>query len=267
MTTRSLVAVIGALVSLSLLSGCADSTGEAEDGELGSTASELSTTGTTYSMGTKLETTANLNLRQAASRESTVLRVIPKGTLVSVWKASGGDAWVAIEIDGFKGYGHGDYLDPAGAGGNSNDTDTAGASAEGGYSATRGNKLASKALSSDGRRSSGDCALYVSNHVVNSGILPRGVSWQRNHADPLHTNMANNRSYTASVGFKQLSDRTSDIPKGSIIGWRRGQCGYSSSYGHIEIAVDGSSSRACSDFCSSIKKTCGAPRVFMPIEL
>lgn len=66
MTTRSLVAVIGALVSLSLLSGCADSTGEAEDGELGSTASELSTTGKTYSMGTKLETTANLNLRSAA---------------------------------------------------------------------------------------------------------------------------------------------------------------------------------------------------------
>jgi hypothetical protein len=265
MTTRSLVAALAAVVSLSLLSGCAENATEADDGALGTNAAELSTTGKTYAMGTQLETTANLNLRRAGSRDSAILRVIPKGTLVSVWKASGGNAWVAIEMDGFQGYGHGDYLDAVGSSDNSDDGPAT--SSQAGYSASRANRLASRALSSDGRRSSGDCALYVSNHVVNSGILPSGVSWQRNHADPLHTNMANNPAYTARVGFKQLSDRTSDIPKGSIIGWRRGQCGYSSSYGHIEISVDNSSSRACSDFCSTIKKSCGAPRVFMPIEL
>ena len=59
----------------------------------------------------------------------------------------------------------------------------------------------------------------------------------------------------------------SSIKKGSIIVWRRGQCGYHSTYGHIEIAVDDTSSRACSDFCGSIRKTCGNPYVYYPTTL
>lgn len=249
-------------LGLASLVGCASETSE-ENIDVGADAAELSTSGDTYSAGTQLRVTAGLNLRKSASRQSDVLRVIPEGSRVTVWKTSGANAWVAVEQAGYKGYAHTDYLEKVGTGGGSaDDEDAAGAGASG-YSASRGNKLASLALRVNGRGSGGQCAKYVSNHVEDSGV--RG--WRRNDADPLHTYMANNPSYTQSVGFQQLSGRTTGIPKGSIVGWRRGQCGYSASYGHIEIAVDTTSSRACSDFCGNIKKTCGAPRVFQPIDL
>jgi hypothetical protein len=47
--------------------------------------------------------------------------------------------------------------------------------------------------------------------------------------------------------------------------WRPGQCGYHALYGHVEIVVDGASSRACSDYCGAIRKSCGAPGVYVPV--
>jgi hypothetical protein len=136
-----------------------------------------------------------------------------------------------------------------------------------GYSAARGNKLASKALRVDGQPAGGWCAREVSNSVEWSGILPNGVTWYRGNAIDISEYMAQNPGYDAKVGFKRINVSAYDIPKGSIIGWRRGQCGYSAKYGHIEISVDSSSTRACSDYCGTIKKTCGAPYVFMPTTL
>ncbi len=239
------------------LVGCA-ADAEEESVAVGADAAELSTSGETYTAGTSLNVTANLNLRKTASRSAEVLRVIPSGSTVTVWKTSGESAWVAVSSAGYKGWAHTDYLEKEGTGAGAKTDDE-----PAGYSAARGSKLASLALRVNGRGSGGQCAKYVSNHVEDSGVK----GWRRNDADPLHTYMANNPSYTRSVGFQQLSGRTTGIPKGSIVGWRRGQCGYNATYGHIEIAVDTTSSRACSDFCGNIKKTCGAPRVFQPIAL
>lgn len=238
--------------------GCASDPGDSGE-MLTSTADELATSGPTYAAGTVLRTTAALNLRSSGSTKASVLRVMPSGSRVTVRVTSGANAWVAVSFNGYNGWAHTSYLTPVSSGG--------GGGTPGSYSASRGAKLASTALRVNGHAAGGYCALEVSNSVVKSGIVPSGVTWYRNNAIDISEYMASNTSYDAKVGFKRANVSANDVPKGSIIGWRRGQCGYNSKYGHIEISVDSTSSRACSDFCGSIKKTCGAPYVFMPTTL
>lgn len=249
------------LLALALAFGAVACASESGDGGemLTSQADELATTGPTYTAGTVLKTTAALNLRSSGSTKASILRVMPSGSTVTVRATSGANAWVAVTFNGYNGWAHTSYLVPASNGG--------GGGNPGGYSATRGAKLASTALRMDGHGAAGLCALEMSNSVVKSGIIPNGVTWYRNNAIDISEYMAANTSYDAKVGFQRANVSASNVPKGSIIGWRRGQCGYSSKYGHIEISVDSSSSRACSDYCGSIKKTCGAPYVFMPTTL
>lgn len=256
-TTKSLLLAAAAALLLGAV-GCAADPGDG--GELlTSTADELATTGPTYTAGTELVTTAALNLRASGSTSANVLRVMPNGSHVTVRATSGANAWVAVRFNGYDGWAHTSYLVPASNGG--------GGGNPGGYSSARGNKLASTALRVDGHAAGGWCALETSNSVEKSGIIPNGVTWYRNNAIDISEYMAASPSYDAKVGFQRVSVSASDVPKGSIIGWRRGQCGYNAKYGHIEISVDSTSSRACSDFCGSIKKTCGAPYVFMPTTL
>lgn len=230
------------------------------DGDnLTSTADELATTGPTYAAGTVLRTTDALNLRATPSTSGKILRVMPNGATVTVRQTSGANAWVAVTFSGYNGWAHTSYLVPANNGG--------GGGNPGGYGATRGAKLASKALRVDGQPAGGWCAREVSDSVEASGIIPSGKTWYRNNAIDISEYMVSNPGYTSGVGFQRINAPANDIPKGSIIGWRRGQCGYNAKYGHIEISVDTTSSRACSDFCGSIKKTCGAPYVFMPTSL
>jgi hypothetical protein len=251
--------VLAALVAMGSVA-CSAAQGDGSE-VLESTADELATTGPTYQAGTTLRTTANLNLRSAGSINANILRVMPSGSNVTVRVASGANAWVAVRFNGYDGWAHTSYLTPVNNGGGG------GGGNPGGYSATRGGKLASTALRMDGHAAGGWCALETSNSVEKSGIIPNGVTWYRNNAIDISEYMASNAGYDAKVGFKSISVSPNDIPKGSIIGWRRGQCGYSSKYGHIEISVDSSSSRACSDFCGYIKKSCGSPYVFMPTTL
>ena len=260
MSKRLLLALFAA-VGFSTV-GCAATTDDLEvDGDSIVAASEegLATTGPTYKAGTDLVTTAPLNLRSGPSTSHKVLRVIPDGARVEVRKESGANAWVAVTFNGYKGWAHTSYLKKPSSGGGSGGSPS-------GYNATRAKKLASTADRVDGRSSGGLCALEVSNSVEKSGIVPAG-RWRRNHAILISENMASDKSYTKSVGFKRIDVSANKIPKGSIIGWRRGQCGYHSTYGHIEVSIDSSSSRACSDYCGSIKKTCGKPYVFMPTSL
>ncbi|HEX7601631.1 MAG TPA: SH3 domain-containing protein [Polyangiaceae bacterium] len=256
-TSKSLLLAAAAALVLGAV-GCASEPGDG--GELlTSTADELATTGPTYTAGTELVTTAALNLRSSGSTSASILRVMPNGSHVTVRATSGANAWVAVRFNGYDGWAHTSYLVPAPNGG--------GGSSPGGYSSARGNKLASTALRMDGHAAGGLCALETSNSVVQSGIIPKGVTWYRNNAIDISEYMAASPGYDAKVGFHSISVSPNAVPKGSIIGWRRGQCGYSSKYGHIEISVDSTSSRACSDFCGSIKKTCGSPYVFMPTTL
>ena len=163
------------------LVGCA-ADAEEESVAVGADAAELSTSGETYTAGTSLNVTANLNLRKTASRSAEVLRVIPSGSTVTVWKTSGESAWVAVSSAGYKGWAHTDYLEKEGTGAGAKTDDE-----PAGYSAARGSKLASLALRVNGRGSGGQCAKYVSNHVEDSGAVvvctdPEGVG--RTIADP-----------------------------------------------------------------------------------
>jgi hypothetical protein len=126
-----------------------------------------------------------------------------------------------------------------------------------------GSKLASVALSVNGHSSGGKCYHYVKQHLRNAGYDIAPVDGQIGAYE--FGDWANaNPSALAKMGFEKITPPLNKIPKGSVIVWRRGQCGYSAQYGHIEIVVDDNSSRACSDFCGNIKKTCGAPSIFAP---
>ncbi len=261
MRLNALAATLSLAAAFSLL-GCAGAPSEPASDDVASTADELATTGPTYAAGTVLETTDALNLRSGSSTSASILRVMPARSRVTVRSTSGANAWVAVSFSGYNGWAHTSSLKlistPGGGGGGA---------APGSYSASRGATLARTALRRDGYSAGGWCALQVSNSVEQSGIVPRGVSWYRNNAIDMAEHFNANPGYLARAGFRRGDTSPSSIPRGSIIAWRRGQCGYNRTYGHIEISVDTSSSRACSDFCGSIRKTCGNPYVYYPTVL
>ena len=265
MNRRSNVAAPLVFLAALALAGCGATASGPLANEVVSVADELATTGPTYAAGTVLAANADLNLRAGAGTGHPILRVMPAGSRVTVRVTSGANAWVAVRFNGYDGWAHTGYLAQISA-----PASPAAASpsvARGAYSESRGALLARTALRRDGYASAGLCALEVSNSVERSGIVPRGANWYRNNAVDIAEYMNANPSYTGRVGFSRGDTAPSQIKKGSIIAWRRGQCGYHRTYGHIEISVDDSSSRACSDFCGSIRKTCGNPYVYFPTVL
>jgi len=265
--TRSTSLAAALVVSAFALVGCGGPASEPTTAELTSSAAELATTGPTYQAGTVLQATDSLNLRSGAGTGYGVLRVMPSGSRVTVRTASGGNAWVAVTFNGYSGWAHTSYLKVVSTPGGSTGGGGGGSAAPGAYSASRGATLARTALRRDGYPARGWCALETSNSVERSGIVPRGVSWYRNNAIDMAEHFNANPGYLTRVGFKRGDTSPYSVKKGSIVAWRRGQCGYHGTYGHIEIAVDDSSSRACSDFCGSIRKTCGNPYVYYPTVL
>jgi hypothetical protein len=133
------------------------------------------------------------------------------------------------------------------------------------YDPGRGNRIANRASALwNGRGSRGLCLAGVNDTLETCGAvspafprLPSAVAfddWAKRSPGEL-----------ARRGFEKQNIDINRIPRGSIIAWRPGQCGYHSQYGHIEIVVDDGSSRACSDYCGSIKKSCGAPAIYVPV--
>lgn len=268
-TTLRIAASLVALATFAL-GGCAAedgassddvTSGSAEEGsELGATVDELATSGPTYAAGTKLTTIANLNLRSEPNTSASVQKIMPSGSEVTVTEASGGNGWIKISFSNYNGWGHTSYLVEEG-----DDAPASQTQASGEYDATRGNKLAATAIRVNGQPSRGACALEMSNSVERSRVVPSG-KWRRNHAWLLANGMKNDSSYQRQVGFKSQSGMTTrQAPKGSIIGWRPGQCGYNRTYGHIEI-ISNDSGKACSDFCGQVK-TCEAGAIFIPTAL
>ncbi len=131
------------------------------------------------------------------------------------------------------------------------------------YDAARGNRIADRALALwNGRPSRNLCLAGVGDTLESSGAaspafprLPSAVAfddWAR--ANP---------GEIARRGFARTTLPIDQIPRGSIITWRPGQCGYHAQYGHVEIVTG--AMRACSDYCGAIKTGCGAPGILVPV--
>lgn len=129
-----------------------------------------------------------------------------------------------------------------------------------------GERLASLALRRDGYGAGGRCYEHVYYAIRDANITTQAVLDQYDVGYGGAWDFArlgeSNPAAMARVGFVKSSVSPSQAPRGSVLVWRPGQCGYSSEYGHIEIAVGGG--RACSDFCGPIATGCGAPLVYVP---
>ena len=141
------------------------------------------------------------------------------------------------------------------------------------YDTAAAQKLASAGATRDGRRSQKRCYSFVKQHLNNAGfpvppaVAPGGryagsaymfTTWARQNPDALRR-----------LGFKEVKLKLGEAPpKGAIIVWGRGECGYNKSHGHIEVVSTEDGSRACSDFCGRVKtaRKCGIPDVFIPVR-
>ena len=140
------------------------------------------------------------------------------------------------------------------------ESDITGSETAPGHDAAYGDRIADAALRVDGQPSRDWCLAEVQNSLERAGVrafprLPGAVdldNWMMRQGNGLR-----------AWGFEKQSRDVGNIPRGSIIAWRPGQCGYHGTYGHIEIVV--SDSRACSDYCGTIKRGCGAPNVYVPV--
>ena len=104
-------------------------------------------------------------------------------------------------------------------------------------------------------KSSGNCALYVSNAIEESGIpVTRG------HAFQMENNLRNNEN------FKEISiskDEFAKLPAGCILVYPKGVAGYSSDFGHIEITLG--NGETASDFLNKNPKYSENMKVFVPV--
>lgn len=218
-----------------------------------------------FNDGDAVVTTSRLNLRASPSTHANVLAILPFGAPLRVTSSSDGadnpsGSFYHVEYDGQEGWAHGSWLARAGH------ASPGGNTAPSGGSSQCMAKMAHAATSVDGEGSGGRCYHYVKEHIGRAlGVGFDGVqsmlggSYQMNAWDFARWVAADPGGRASSAGFVRANIPLDQLPLGAILVWRPGQCGYSSSAGHIEINIGGG--RACSDFCGHIKTTCGAPTV------
>ena len=127
-------------------------------------------------------------------------------------------------------------------------------------------KLAAAARKMQGHRSGGYCYRYVKAHLRAAGMPTADIDAKGYGVSAYKFALwakANPRGLDR-MGLRQADVGMNALPKGAVLVWPRGVCGYNKTHGHIEVVIDDNSSRACSDFCGSIKKGCGKPTVFVP---
>lgn len=226
---------------------------------------ELTGTAGDFGEGDTLLTTSRLRLRAGPSTQDAVLTIMPFHANVTVTAPDDGEAnpsgdFYHVEFDGQSGWAHGGYLRSAGG-----QAPTNGPS--GGSSQCMA-KMASVARSVDGEGSQHRCYHYVKEHIGRAlgigfdGVQSMlGANYQMNAWDFARWVDTDPGGRASQAGFVRANIPTSQLPLGAILVWRPGQCGYSSSAGHIEINIG--NGRACSDFCGHIKTTCGAPAVVL----
>ncbi len=212
-----------------------------------------------FPSGTELTTTDALNLRAGPGTDQAILTVMPPDSGVVVVDDASTKEWAHVKYlyGGDVGWAHTDYLA------------TPPPPVHPDYDRWRGEVLAKTAQSLWDGSASGDMCLYgVDQSCKGSGAVPHSENWPTlpsavdwgdwavAHPGEMH-----------DFGFLQMDLPPDGVPLGSIIVWQPGQCGYHSLYGHIEIVVDNASSRACSDFCGSVRHDCGHPWTWIPIEV
>ncbi|MEZ4262603.1 MAG: hypothetical protein R3B36_26195 [Polyangiaceae bacterium] len=127
-------------------------------------------------------------------------------------------------------------------------------------------RLASIANRMNGKRSRRLCYRYVKAHLRGAGFSTSDVE-RRGYGGSAYKFASWAKAYPselARMGLQKVNLSLNELPKGAVIVWPRGMCGYHRTHGHIEVVVDDNSSRACSDFCGRIKKGCGQPDIFIP---
>lgn len=132
---------------------------------------------------------------------------------------------------------------------------------------TASNKLAAAGLKENGKKSQHRCYAYVKSHMRAAGMqtAPVDAAGDGVGAYQFAVWAKKNPSGLKKMGLVPRNDLSLDaLPKGAIMVWKQGQCGFSKQYGHIEVVVDDNSTKACSDFCWSFKKNCGKPDIYIP---
>ena len=124
------------------------------------------------------------------------------------------------------------------------------------YNESKGARLANEVLKNASNSSHGLCARYVRIAVENTGLGGYGSGHGYQWANILKNN----------PNFKEINvsgSELSSLPAGCIIVYDRGDQGYSSRYGHVEITLgDG---RAVSDFVNKRIKPSDRAHVFVPV--
>ena len=126
-----------------------------------------------------------------------------------------------------------------------------------GYSAKKGQKLAQDAAAHATKKSTGWCAKYVRQTIERCGF-DNGESGNAYEWGDLLSRNSNFKE--VKVSGKDLKK----LPAGCIIVYPRGDAGYSSQYGHIEISLG--NGKAASDFVNKKIKASDNARVFIPID-
>lgn len=141
-----------------------------------------------------------------------------------------------------------------------------------GYDSTAAGRMAAAGAKRDGQRSQKRCYSYVKKHLAGAGYdVPADVASGGRYAGSAYmftTWARKNPAALRRLGFAEVKLKLGEAPpKGAIIVWGRGECGYSKSHGHIEVVID-DGGRACSDFCGRVKtsRKCGIPDVFIPVR-
>ncbi|MBW2525784.1 MAG: hypothetical protein JRI23_16490 [Deltaproteobacteria bacterium] len=139
-----------------------------------------------------------------------------------------------------------------------------GSTGSGDYDSVLGNQFANAAQAGSAGYSMGRCYEYV------WAALRSVLGWQIESL-PIPPTSAyqfgewvinNPQTARAELHLARTFTSAASAPRGSVIVWPRGVCGYSSTHGHIEISLGNGT--ACSDFCAPVA-SCTA-QVFMPVH-
>lgn len=125
------------------------------------------------------------------------------------------------------------------------------------YDEQKGKDLASDALNHAHKNSTHQCAQYVKESIERVGL----GEYKQGHAYACADILSQNPN------FKEINVSGSELkklPAGCVIVYDKGDCGYSSEYGHIELTTG--KGNTVSDFVNDRIKPSDNARVFVPVS-